>query len=1064
MLLNIEQQLARCKRVIAQRVRPHVHPVIAPLQVRAFDIPGEPMPVRDFFAKLDQGAIAWRPFVLGSSWGTTWGTVWFELRGRVPERYAHGHALELVIDLGWFDHSVGGHIEAMAYAPDGTAIKAVHPRNQWVPLIDADGTGHTPIDEDGHFTVYVEAACNPLILGPKTFDETELGECATGKREQQYVFRDASLTEYDRRFEAYWLDLQMIQGLLEELPDKHSTRYWQLAKALQRSLNAFDEQRLDSVNDARAELAGVLARPANASALAVGAVGHAHIDSAWLWPVRETRRKVARTVANVLALMDQYPHWNYAMSSAQQYAWLEHDHPDLFARVRRRVAEGRFIPVGGMWVESDGNLPAGESLIRQISFGKRYFHSRFGVEPRGIWLPDSFGYTGAWPQIARRAGYEWFLTQKISWNDTTKFPHHSFMWEGIDGTRILTHFPPGDTYSACITPQELLYTERNFQDKDLSDHALMLYGYGDGGGGPTREMLGNLDRCQDLEGLPRVIAESPDECFAAIRKQIVDEAAGETPVWHGELYLELHRATLTSQQAMKHGCRHEEDMLRAVEYLCATASLADASYQYPRQALDDIWTTLLLNQFHDILPGSAIAWVYREARAEYQRDLKRLEDIAEEACGVLRSAYPQAEVLKQARVSEYRGDGRSWLPVAATVHAADTSKPMAGSAIRPQSSVTLDHAEDGGVVLDNGLLHVVIAADGTVHSLIDLHIGRELVPSGARLGEYELLIDEPSAWDAWDIERDALLRAHAIGDGRIVSASADNDAATVVVSTQFGASEIRTAITLAVGARQLDFKASVDWHERERFLKVDVPVAVRAIRAQYDCQYGLVDRPIDKNTPGDEAQYEVCTRRFARIAQPDYAVAVVNDSIYGADATPIVRTVGGGNSGGAGVASSAGTMFRLSLLSAPVFPDPHEDQGHHEFAWSVVADATLDHTLESACMLNAPVLRDVPAIEPLVSLRDVAGMVVIDWIKLADDGSGDVIVRLYEAAGGQARARLHVVDSLAGGNVRETDVLERDALAGDLPVALVAGRGRQPVQGAAMQLGPFQLATLRISR
>ena len=282
MFLNINQQLARCERVIRQRVRPHIHRTIEPLSIEAFDIPGEPMPATDFFVHESKGDVPFRPFTVGSVWGTTWGTTWFRLRGKLPMGYPKSKPLELSIDLGWLDHSVGGHVEGMVYRSDGTVLKALHPRNRWVPFIDADGTCHMAIGNDGMFTVYVEAACNPLILGITTFDETGLGDHATGKPETQYVFRAAELTEYDERFEEYHLDLDAIQGLMKTLPDKESTRYYQLAKALQRSLNIFDEQHPDTVVEAREALSEVLSRPADASALHVSAVGHAHIDSAWL--------------------------------------------------------------------------------------------------------------------------------------------------------------------------------------------------------------------------------------------------------------------------------------------------------------------------------------------------------------------------------------------------------------------------------------------------------------------------------------------------------------------------------------------------------------------------------------------------------------------------------------------------------------------------------------------------------------------------------------------------------------------------------------------------------------
>lgn len=1041
-----------------QRVRPHIHPVLEPCGVRAFDIPGEPMPSGEFFDRLAAGGIDFKPFKMGSPWGTTWGTVWFEITGHVPVQGGSldaaadkeaGRPVELMLDLGWYDHSPGGHIEGMVYRSDGTIVKAVHPKNFWVRLVEADGTADIDVADDGSFTLYLEAACNPLLLGVPPFIETNLGEKATGKPEEQYVFRSANVCAFDAQMEDYWLDLDVVSMLMGQA-DKDSPRYWQLAKALQRSLNVYDEQVPDSVTPAREALQGVLSKRANASAMEVSAVGHAHIDSAWLWPVRETRRKVARTVSNTLALMNQDPDYIYAMSSAQQYAWLEQDHPDLFEQVKERVAQGRFIPVGGMWVEADGMVPTGESLIRQISYGQRYFSSRFGVRPDGVWLPDSFGYNGSWPQIARRAGYKWFLTQKISWSDTTKFPHHSFMWEGIDGTRIFTHFPPSDTYAAWTTVEELTHAEKNFQDKDFADKSILLYGWGDGGGGPTREMLGHLHRYEDLEGVSRVRLEAPDTFFKAAHAQLEENAGPEMPVWHGELYLELHRATLTSQQDMKRGCRQEESLLRVTEYLCAAASLeaASAGCVYPREELDSIWKMLLLNQFHDILPGSGIAWVHREAREQYQRDMSRLKVLIAKAAEALKQARPDLPVAHQAAIAQYRADGTSWQVL-----------PAAGGDERSggndgTQSVSLQRSDSGSIVLDNGLLKARIESDGSVSSLVDLQAHRELVPQGTRLGLYELLKDEPSVYDAWEIERDALLCAHAIEGGRITSAEVDGrNAANVHVKLVFSNSAIDTDIVLKPGATRLDFRASVDWHERERFLKVDMPVALALPCARYDCQYGWVERPVIKNDASDEAKYESCTHRYVRLNEGDYGVAVVNASTYGCDASPI--------HGDPAQDRADGTMLRLSLLESPVFPDPHEDMGSHEFAWSIVADATMARTIEAAAQINALPLADIPAIEPLVSLKNVKGTPVIDWIKLADDDSGDLIARLYEASGATASATLSVAAPLSDATVKETDALETDDLADDLPVCLV---GTQSAKDAAISLRPFEMATLRFHK
>ncbi|KAB7054294.1 alpha-mannosidase [Bifidobacterium longum] len=1040
MFLLPDQQLERCDRVMQQRVKPHIHTTLAACTLRSFHNPGEPVPSSEFLAKVRNGQVPFEPFRVPGVWGTTWGTTWFEVNGHIDMAAVKGRKVELMVDLGWLDHrGPGFQSEGLVYRADGTAIKSANPRNHWIPLVYADGGSTVELDEHGDFTVYIEAAANPFVEGPTPFSPTELGEEATGTCDFPYTLSRMDVTIFNEDVFAYYMDLETVSSLIRELKDD-DPRYWQLAKALQRSLNIYDERDLETVSAARAALAGVLAEPAASSAIKHIAIGHAHIDSAWLWPVRETRRKVARTVSNVLALMDEDPDFTYAMSSAQQYAWLEEEHPDLFARMKRRIEEGRFIPVGGMWVESDNMIPSGESLVRQITFGRRYFKEHLGVAPRGIWLPDSFGYTGSWPQIARRAGFDWFLTQKISWNDTTKFPHHSFMWEGIDGSRIFTHFPPADTYAAWCKVQELDYAEKNFQDKDLSDRSLLLFGFGDGGGGPTRNMMEHLHRYENLEGVSKVSIEEPNDFFDKAHQQLAENAGPEMPVWKGELYLELHRGTLTSQQDMKRGCRQEESLLRTVEYLGAAAVLSDPEYVYPREELDRIWKTLLLNQFHDILPGSAIAWVHREAREDYRRDLKRLAEIAQDMCAVLRKANPQADLLAEARISQFRNDGASW-------RASRINEPTNALSVLTQ---TLDN---GRVLLANGVLSVTIEADGTISSLLDEEHGRELVPAGTRLGQYELLKDEPAVWDAWEIERESLLMANAM-TGSIESVDTENGAARVRVRTADDDTVITTTITLRPGSHTLDFHADIDWHERERFLKVALPLGIVADQATYDCQYGLVRRPIVKNTASDEAKYESSTNRFALIGDAGYAAAVINGSVYGSDATPI--------SGNAAEGRDSGTMFRLSLLSAPTFPDPRTDIGSHEFDWSVVANATVGRALGAAGVLNAPVLHDVPDITPLASIESVNGTVVLDWMKLADDGSGDLIVRAYEAAGGQADATLHICPALAGASVHETNVLEGDNLATDLPVALQDGR--QNAEGATLHFGPFQLATLRITR
>lgn len=594
-------------------------------------------------------------------------------------------------------------------------------------------------------------------------------------------------------------------------------------------------------------------------------------------------------------------------------------------------------------------------------------------------------------------------------------------------------------------------------DKDLSRNAILLYGYSDGGGGPTREMVARIRRDHDLAGAPSIDFGTPDELFDRVRHDIVDEAPDETPVFKGELYLELHRATLTSQQEMKRGCRREENLLRTTEYLCAAASVFNPEYRYPREELDGIWKTLLLNQFHDILPGSAIAWVHRQARADYVRDIARLRDIAAEAGASIASVRDDADMRSNAAIVPYTAkNGDSWIARTAAVGTQDDDA-NGTDAVADESTIATT-CDDGRIILDNGLLRAIIAPDGTVRSLIDLDNGHELVPDGSGIGHYELLRDEPYEWDAWDIQRDAFLSAEGIDDSHVERVTeTKRGGATVHVSSTTDGVSIDACITLRAKSKSLEFRTKVDWRASERFLKVDIPMAIQADRAQYECQYGMVERPIQKNTRSDEAKYESCTHRFVRVADAGYAAAVVNASTYGSDVSPIHRNTASG--------PVRGTMIRLSLLSSPLYPDPNTDKGVHEFAWNVVADASMPAVLDEANRLNAAVLPAVPAFDPLAQLNPVDGVMVLDWVKLADDGSGDLILRVYEAVGGEAHARLAVNAALGKATVRECSIMEDARLDAELPAAFADGDPSvaRTAQGAMLSLHPFQLATLRVS-
>ncbi|MFP1711191.1 glycoside hydrolase family 38 C-terminal domain-containing protein, partial [Gardnerella vaginalis] len=504
-----------------------------------------------------------------------------------------------------------------------------------------------------------------------------------------------------------------------------------------------------------------------------------------------------------------------------------------------------------------------------------------------------------------------------------------------------------------------------------------------------------------------------------------------------ELYLELHRKTLTSQQDMKRYCRMEESLLRVAEYLVVLARVYAPEYRFNNDELTRIWKTLLLNQFHDILPGSAIAWVHRQAREEYARDISCLRKIISNIADAIvktSSTVNTVNARENVKLLTYTGKNE----VAWNLYQCSESGK--------NNTTTVKHKNDGGIILNNGVLSVTIEQDGTVSSVKDIKVNRELIPSGYRMAQYEILKDEPYQWDAWDIERDAFMRNCKIDDSSIVAVK---ELLSGGVSVEILACKkdvkIQTNIILEPCVKRLDFHAQVDWNAKEQFLKVDMPTSICSNNAQYECQYGLVERPIVKNTRSDDAKFESCTHRFVRIEDSSYAVAVANSSTYGADAAPI-----------GDYSSSYGTMLRLSLLSAPLYPDPNTDQGEHEFTWSFIADANMDSVLSAADLLNSPIIDMLPDVDSLFTIHRNSGIIALDWVKLADDCSGDIILRIHEPCGGYASGQIKLNKILCAASIEEVDLMEMPVLHG-IPIALHKNN-----DALNIELRPFQLCSLRI--
>ena len=995
-----QNQLAelRVDRFVRERLTPALERASVPVAVEMWEVPDEPVP----FARAVQGPF--EPFSVGRPWGRPWGTVWFRVTGTVPAEWEADPAeVELVVDLGFTAGQVGFQAEGLVWAADGTIVKALEPLNNYVRLQAAPGES---------FELFVEAASNPDVGSDWSFRPTTVGRKSTAPTASIYTLRRIDVVHRDSEVWELIQDIFTVRGLAASLPDT-SPRRAALFAALDDAVVAVDPFAVSATAArGRAALAGVLASPAAATAHRVFAVGHAHIDSAWLWPVRETNRKCARTFSNVLDLMEQDPDFVFACSSAQQFAWMQQYYPELFERIRARVAEGRFIPVGGMWVESDTNLPGSEAMARQFVEGKRFFAEELGHEPREVWLPDSFGYSGALPQIARAAGMDHFLTQKISWNEVNRFPHHTFEWEGIDGTRIFTHFPPVDTYNSVLSGEELAHAEHNFADKGRANTSLVPFGFGDGGGGPTREMVAAAARTADLEGSPTVRVASPAAFFAAARAEF-DPA----PVWAGELYLEFHRGTYTSQARTKQGNRRSEALLHEAELWAATAAVR-AGAEYPADELREAWRTVLLQQFHDILPGSSIGWVHDQAVENYAAVARSLEGVIARSLAALGASGASGDGSGAvANASPYVVDGVASGGIGIPTRGADVRVERAGDTVR----------------LVNARIAVTVDADGLIPSIVDTSTGREAVPAGTRANLLQLFRDTPTQWDAWDVDVEYRL------SGEDLTAIESLDVATetpqlaaVRLVRRFGESTVTQTLSLAAGSSALDIETHVDWHERQRMLKLGFPVDVHTTSARSEIQFGHIDRPTHTNTTWDVARFETSAHRWVHVGESGFGVGVANDATYGHDITRHEREGGGTYS-----------LVRQTLLRAPLFPDPEADQGAHTLRSSIVV-GDVDAAIEAGYRLNLPLRPAAAAAEPLVASSSAA--VVVETVKLAEDGSGDVIARLYEAHGSRAETTLAV--GFAHERIDRTDLLER-----------TTGEG-----STTLTLRPFELVTLRFVR
>lgn len=1030
--------LQRLRRLLGQRVRPAMVRTVAPFTVSATPESFDPVP----FPAVASETL--EPFRIGDSWGRPWHSRWFHLAARLDDS-SDDEQLVAHVDLGFTGRGDGFQVEGLAWQ-DGRPVQAVQPDRRLIPL----RTSGTTSDGARSVELWIEAAATPVIAGHASgYGPTPLGDPRTAGSAPLYALRRAELCVRDEAVVALSTMLHALMDLVVDLDDRapYRARLFAILEGLERVLDPSDVT--GTATAATAFLRDSLrAVPADHGMHRIVAAGHAHLDTAWLWPIRETRRKALRTFVNAVELLDRNPDVVFSHSQAQHYTWVCEDAPDIFERVRHHVARGRWEPVGGMWVETDLNLPSGESLLRQFCEGQRAFAAWFGHKSRVAFLPDDFGYPGSIPQIARHAGARWFFTQKMSWNESNSFPHHSFWWEGIDGTRVFTHFSPVDTYNALLTPSQLRFAARNFRDHAGSTRSLALFGHGDGGGGPTQEMIDRARLAADLPDVPQVTFGTVEGFFARAES----EYAVQAPVWVGEMYLEKHRGTYSSQVATKQGNRRCEQLLHELELWSALAGLEqpDAS---------DLWRRVLVQQFHDIIPGSSIAWVHRDAETEHRAvaadiearllSLPRREADPNGVC----VANPAPVARREVFIDEDRdGDRWSFIDVPAFGHQVldvDAWESLPADV----AEVTCRSEDSGTITLSNGLISCTIDRRGHLVHLVESTTGRSIVGAPARTvgevrvesGQLRLQRDTPAEYDAWDIDRyDAdgpAVVLEAVVPPRIEVATAGF--ARVSAAFSHGNSSFVLRWTMRAGSTRLDLQLEADWRQAEERLQWTIPVDIMAREAVCGIQFGHVKRARHANTSWDLARFEVCAHRYVRVAEPDCGVALMADGPRGYD----IR----------------GRQLSLTLLRSPQFPDPECDLGPRVIEWSVLVergDASVDEVEEEGARLAHPVRRSGGVLVAGGVGLDVQGVgILVSAVKLADDGSGDLIVRLWECRGARSRGRLSVTGRSGG-------VLECTALEDAVPdeerrsdsLDASCGDGRTTVE---LDLAPFEIRTYR---
>jgi len=735
-------------------------------------------------------------------------------------------------------------------------------------------------------------------------------------------------------------------------------------------------------------------------------IGHTHIDVEWRWDRRQTREKIQRSAATAISLMREYPDYKFMLSQPELYRYLAEEAPEKFAEVKALSEAGRWEIEGALYLECDCNLTSGESLVRQLLYGKKYMREKFSKESHICFLPDVFGYSAAMPQILKKSGVDHFITSKISWNDTNTMPYDAFLWQGIDGSEILASFITAQDCSKSGAPRrQTSYVGKNtpsyikgawdrFSQKEYASATLNTYGHGDGGGGPTREMLEYAARLsKGLPGMPVARLARLEDYSGALALQFSKNAKklGRAPKWVGELYLEYHRGTYTSQAATKRGNRKSELALGAAEALSVTDLYFGGDYD--KNGLDLAWRDTLHNQFHDILPGSSVHSVYEFTKEDYERILGYTDAVKKEKLAAI-----AARVATVGGILVYNPLGfarRGEITVDGITYTTEEKIPAFGYAViqpsAPECRVRLD-----GRTAENGFYRLVLDGAGRIVSLYDKRAEREVVAEGQRMNEFRAFEDYPLMYDAWELTPYATEKPYALDADAKITPIFDGARAGFVIEHAYMHSTVKQTLWLYSDSPRIDLVHEIDWHEKHQILKLFFPCNLHASEATYEIQFGHVARPTHRNTSWDEAKFEVCGQKWVDIAEYGYGVSLLNDCKYGY--------------------SAEGSTLALTVLKCPAEPDPTADEGMHTFTCALlphIGDFRAAGTIREAYSLNQPLLsmpvgKQTGTLPERFSLASASHpAVIIEGAKRAENTEG-IVLRLYESFGGKAAARISI--------------------------------------------------------